>query len=174
MRVATGAARLRAPRRAGADAARGARRSRSRAARAARSSARCASSSAASTTCACNWKVFVDNYLDGGYHVNTSTRASRASSTTRQYRTEIFAAPTSRSRRPSATPAARAATTSRERIGEGALYAWIYPNLMLNRYGPILDIELVVPLGPDRCEVVFDYWFTTSEADAARRSSTRA
>jgi len=25
-------------------------------------------------TLECNWKVFVDNYLDGGYHVRISTR----------------------------------------------------------------------------------------------------
>ena len=30
----------------------------------------------------CNWKVFVDNYLDGGYHVRICTRVSTACSTT--------------------------------------------------------------------------------------------
>ena len=37
--------------------------------RAAAASTRCTSSSAAHYTFDCNWKVFVDNYLDGGYHV---------------------------------------------------------------------------------------------------------
>jgi len=29
-----------------------------------------------------------------------------------------------------------------ERIGEEAIYAFVYPNFMLNRYGPILDTKL--------------------------------
>ena len=37
--------------------------------RAAQPVSRCISSSAALTRLNCNWKVFVDNYLDGGYHV---------------------------------------------------------------------------------------------------------
>jgi choline monooxygenase len=30
---------------------------------------------------------------------------------------------------------------------------------MLNRYGPILDTNWVVPTGPATCRVVFDYFF---------------
>ncbi|HRE92195.1 MAG TPA: SRPBCC family protein, partial [Myxococcota bacterium] len=45
------------------------------------------------------------------------------------------------------------------RIGAGALYAWVYPNLMMNRYGPVLDLNVVVPTGPETCRVTFDFWF---------------
>ena len=45
------------------------------------------------------------------------------------------------------------------RMAGGAIYAFVYPNLMLNRYGPVLDTNLVLPLGPDRCRVVFDFFF---------------
>lgn len=31
---------------------------------------------------------------------------------------------------------------------------------MLNRYGNILDINLVLPLGPDRCLTIFDFFFS--------------
>ena len=50
-------------------------------------SSRCTSSERREYTLACNWKVFVDNYLDGGYHVNTVHPAWPACSTTPQYRT---------------------------------------------------------------------------------------
>ena len=53
-------------------------------------------------------------------------------------------------------------------VGSEAVYAFVYPNLMLNRYGPILDTNLVVPLGPERCEVVFDYSFQDTEGEQAR------
>ena len=56
----------------------------------------------------------------------------------------------------------------RERIGKGALYAWVHPNFMLNRYGPILDINWVRPLAADRCEVVFDYWYPESSGADGR------
>ena len=41
---------------------------------------------------------------------------------------------------------------------ESAAYAFVYPNLMLNRYGPWLDINLVEPTGPQSCQVRFEYF----------------
>ena len=41
---------------------------------------------------------------------------------------------------------------------QSAAYAFIYPNLMLNRYGPWLDINLVEPTGPQTCTVRFQYF----------------
>jgi choline monooxygenase len=40
---------------------------------------------------------------------------------------------------------------------------------MLNRYGPVLDTNLVRPLGPRRCEVVFEHFVDpTIAADAEK------
>lgn len=36
--------------------------------------------------------------------------------------------------------------------------------MMLNRYGPWLDTNVVTPTGPATCRVAFDYWL---EADRA-------
>ncbi|KAM4090196.1 hypothetical protein ACJW30_09G041500 [Castanea mollissima] len=49
-----------------------------------------------------------------------------------------------------------------DRLGPKALYAFIYPNFMINRYGPWMDTNLVLPLGPRRCPVVFDYFLEAS------------
>jgi choline monooxygenase len=106
----------------------------------------------------CNWKVFVDNYLDGGYHIAHLHGGLASQLALDAYRTELFGTWNLQSAPADPAPSFRG-LDFRERIGQGALYAWLHPNFMLNRYGPILDTNWVVPLGPERCEVVFDYWF---------------
>ncbi|KAF3591799.1 hypothetical protein DY000_02027585 [Brassica cretica] len=49
-----------------------------------------------------------------------------------------------------------------DRLGSQALYAFVYPNFMINRYGPWMDTNLVIPLGPRKCKVVFDYFLDPS------------
>ena len=55
-----------------------------------------------------------------------------------------------------------------QRLAGGAIYAWLHPNFMINRYGPIMDTNLVLPLGHDRCEVRYDYFFRETEGEAAQ------
>lgn len=98
----------------------------------------------------CNWKVFVDNYLDGGYHVEYLHPDLAAGLDLENYETllqENFSIQRCRT------------AAEDERLGRGAVYAFLYPNVMFNRYGRVLDINLVLPDGPDRCVVVFDYYF---------------
>lgn len=113
---------------------------------------------------ACNWKVFVDNYLDGGYHVAEVHAGLAAQLDLDGYRTEIDG------RVSLQLCASGSGGTSddrgfKERLGEGAVYAFVYPNFMLNRYGPILDTNWVLPLGPTRTLTVFDYYFDAALAD---------
>jgi len=49
------------------------------------------------------------------------------------------------------------------------LYAWRYPNFTLNRYGPCLDSNYILPLGLSRCTVVYDFFFEESKSDEAKR-----
>ena len=98
----------------------------------------------------CNWKVFVDNYLDGGYHVEYLHPDLAAGLDLENYETlvkENFSIQRCRS------------SDEDKRLGRGAVYAYLYPNVMFNRYGKVLDINLVLPLGVDRCLVIFDYFF---------------
>ena len=39
---------------------------------------------------------------------------------------------------------------------------------MINRYGPIMDTNWVLPLGPDRTRVHMDYYFEETEGEAAQ------
>jgi choline monooxygenase len=115
----------------------------------------------------CNWKVYVDNYLDGGYHVSVLHKALAGQLDLDTYVTELFERLSFQScRAPEEAPAAAAGDFA-ERIGDEALYAFVYPNLMLNRYGPILDTNLVVPMGHDRTRVIFDFYFRDTEGATA-------
>lgn len=109
-------------------------------------------------TLQCNWKVYVDNYLDGGYHVAHLHKGLAGQLDMDSYRTEIFERYSIQS-----GAGASGETTSgadfAERIGDRVLYAWIYPNLMINRYGPMMDTNWVLPRGHDETDVIFDYYF---------------
>jgi choline monooxygenase len=112
----------------------------------------------------CNWKVFVDNYLDGGYHVAHLHGGLASRLDLESYTTEVLgdvSLQTCRAGGDSSPPAADFA----ERIGEGAVYAYVYPNFMLNRYGPILDTNWALPLGAERTLTVFDYYFDARTVD---------
>jgi choline monooxygenase len=115
----------------------------------------------------CNWKVFVDNYLDGGYHVPHLHHGLASQLDVGSYRTECFGRHSIQTCGPNPNATFRGADF-RERIGAGAIYAWLHPNFMLNRYGPILDVNWVRPIAHDRCSVEFDYWFSETEGEKAR------
>jgi len=106
----------------------------------------------------CNWKVFVDNYLDGGYHVPHVHRGLDSVLSSREYTIEIgdsFCLQWS----PLVSEGADARTGA-VRQGDRAFYYWIYPNLMINCYGRAMDTNLVIPRGVDKTEVIFDFYFT--------------
>jgi choline monooxygenase len=119
-------------------------------------------------TLACNWKVYVDNYLDGGYHVPHLHHSLSSVLDYTEYTIENFdrfclqASPIDSH--------GADATTAAVRKGR-ALYYWIYPNLMLNWYEGHLDTNLVVPLGVDRCKVVFEFFFDDLAAAEANAQS---
>lgn len=116
---------------------------------------------------ACNWKVFVDNYLDGGYHVSHLHGGLAGQLDLNAYTTEVFdrfsiqscTTPTDRKEGSDNAAGTGAEGDFVERLGSGALYAWVYPNLMINRYGPMMDVNWVVPLESGRTLTVFDYYF---------------
>lgn len=115
---------------------------------------------------ACNWKVFVDNYLDGGYHVPHLHKALSSVLDYKQYTIEnedrycLQSSPMVESDEDAATGATRK--------GDRAWYFWQYPNFMINCYAGYMDTNLVVPLDTDHCRVIFDFYF--DDVSEARRS----
>jgi choline monooxygenase len=120
---------------------------------------------------ACNWKVFVDNYLDGGYHVPHLHKALNSVLDYSSYTIESgerFCLQSS----PMVTDGAEEQTRS-VRTGDRARYYWIYPNFMINSYAGAMDTNLVIPRGIDTTDVVFDFYFEdASEAARARNAAS--
>jgi choline monooxygenase len=114
----------------------------------------------------CNWKVFVDNYLDGGYHVPHLHKALSSVLDYKQYTIEnedrycLQSSPMVASSHDAATAATR--------TGDRAWYFWQYPNLMINCYEGYMDTNLTLPIDADHCRVIFDFYF--ADISEARRS----
>src|ERR1700728_7077 len=105
----------------------------------------------------CNWKVFVDNYLDGGYHVPHLHKGLNSVLDYKQYTIEnedrycLQSSPMVASDEDASTGAVRK--------GDRAWYFWQHPNLMINCYEGYMDTNLVVPVVVDHCHVIFDFYF---------------
>ena len=118
----------------------------------------------------CNWKVFTDNYLDGGYHVPHLHKGLNSVLEYQQYTIEnedrycLQSSPM--------TSSSDSAVASARR-GDRANYFWQYPNLMINCYQGYMDTNLVIPLNAGRCRVIFDFYFdkTGGEHEAYNRQS---
>ena len=116
----------------------------------------------------CNWKVFVDNYLDGGYHVPHLHKGLNSVLEYKHYTIEnedrycLQSSPMVASNEDAATAATR--------TGDRAWYFWQYPNFMINLYRGYMDTNLVLPDGVDRCTVIFDFYFDDVSESAAERN----
>jgi choline monooxygenase len=105
----------------------------------------------------CNWKVFVDNYLDGGYHVPHIHGGLSSVLDNSKYKIESGERFCLQSSPIESTKGE--AQTAALRMGERAYYFWLYPNFMINGYEGVMDTNLVIPRGVDKTEVIFDYYF---------------
>ncbi len=116
----------------------------------------------------CNWKVFVDNYLDGGYHVPHLHKGLNSVLDYKQYTIEsddrycLQSSPMVTSSEDDATAASR--------TGDRAWYFWQYPNFMINLYQGYMDTNLVLPDGVDGCKVIFDFYFDDVSESATQRN----
>lgn len=104
----------------------------------------------------CNWKVFVDNYLDGGYHVPHLHKGLSSVLDYKQYTIENEDRYCLQS---SPMVASGDAVTAAARKGDRAWYFWQYPNLMINCYQGYMDTNYVIPIDTDHCRVIFDFYF---------------
>jgi choline monooxygenase len=105
----------------------------------------------------CNWKVYVDNYLDGGYHVPHLHKGLNSVLDYSHYTIETGERYCLQSSPMVASE--EDAQISATRKGDRARYFWLYPNFMINIYQGVMDTNLVLPLGTNRCRVVFDFYF---------------
>ncbi|MEO8215640.1 MAG: SRPBCC family protein [Acidobacteriota bacterium] len=106
----------------------------------------------------CNWKVYVDNYLEG-YHIPIVHPSLFRELDYPNYRTEtkryysIQHAPVKRPDR------------IRTKGGQDpqAQYFWVFPNLMLNVYPDNFSTNRIVPLGPEKTLTIFEWYYERSD-----------
>jgi len=109
---------------------------------------------------ACNWKVYVDNYLEG-YHIPIAHPGLMREIDYSQYRTDTFRyhsqqfAPIRAMKADDAAERAYAPGTGLQE----ALYFWIFPNLMLNIYPDNISTNLIVPISHERTLTIFEWFF---------------
>jgi len=123
----------------------------------------------------CNWKVYVDNYLEG-YHITIAHPGLMREIDYAQYRTDTFRyysqqfAPI-RAMKPS---------DAGERFyapGKGlqeALYFWIFPNLMLNIYPDNISTNVIVPLSVDKTLTIFEWFFHDADSPTTKERIEKA
>jgi choline monooxygenase len=117
---------------------------------------------------ACNWKVYVDNYLEG-YHIPVVHPSLHKEIDYDSYRVEphryssIQHAPL----RPLVGGAAdRKYDPTKAGVPE-AVYGWIFPNIMLNIYMGQMQTNVVIPVSHDHTIVAFEWFASDPPADPA-------
>lgn len=114
---------------------------------------------------ACNWKVYIDNYLEG-YHLPYVHPALTQVVDYADYRSELA---------PWYSLQHSPITDPDGPYGDGtAYYYFIYPNLMLNVVPGRLQLNRVIPTGLDSCTVDFDYYFADDPDIIARAGKDMA
>jgi len=106
----------------------------------------------------CNWKVYVDNYLEG-YHIPIVHPSLMRELDYNAYETVTgrYCSLQHAPMRP-----ARPGVERRYSYDDGntqALYYWIFPNLMLNVYPDNFSTNLIVPLSHDKTLTIFEWYF---------------
>ena len=101
---------------------------------------------------ACNWKAYVENYLEG-YHVPLIHKALDAEIDATRYTVTL-----------DGRIAIHEAPLKRPGRGLEGLWAWAWPNIGFNVYGSGVMVERMAPLGHDKTRL--DYIFLTPEGEA--------
>ena len=123
----------------------------------------------------CNWKVYVDNYLEG-YHIPIAHPGLMREIDYAQYRTDTYRfhsqqfAPIRAMKQEDTIERLYAPDTG---IGE-ALYFWVFPNLMLNIYPDNVQTNLIVPLSHEKTLTIFEWFFHDAASEKNRERIKRS
>jgi choline monooxygenase len=120
----------------------------------------------------CNWKVYVDNYLEG-YHLPMVHPGLHRELDYDNYKVEPH-----RYFSIQHAPMRAVRDESNDRLYDPrsadipeAVYEWLFPNVMLNVYLGQMQTNVVLPMGHDRCKVVFEWYATDPPANAEQDST---
>ncbi len=111
----------------------------------------------------CNWKVYVDNYLEG-YHIPIAHPGLYREIDFAQYQVETQRYYSSqyapiRANRESAENQPRDRRILRSDGEQNALYYWVFPNWMLNIYPDNMSINIILPINHEQTLTIFEWYF---------------
>ena len=108
----------------------------------------------------CNWKVYIDNYLEG-YHLPAAHPSLFRELDYANYRVDTFRYYSSQYApiRPPRHGHDEERRYGADQAGSRALYFWIFPNFMLNVYPDNLSSNIILPVGHNQTLTIFE-WFT--------------
>ena len=112
----------------------------------------------------CNWKTYVDNYLEG-YHLPSVHPGLNRELDYNAYVVEPHAGYV---RQFSPIRGAQPGDTAPRRYQEAREdlttdYFWIFPNWMLNCYADNVSLNIVLPLAPERSLAIFEWYLPEKE-----------
>jgi choline monooxygenase len=114
---------------------------------------------------ACNWKVYVDNYLEG-YHLPVVHPGLYKELDYDQYRVETYRY---YSRQHAPVRPVRESEESRQYAraapGDEPQYYWLFPNIMLNVYFGQMQTNVVEAIDHQRTRVIFEWYALEPPAD---------
>jgi choline monooxygenase len=121
----------------------------------------------------CNWKTYIDNYLEG-YHLPSVHPSLNREINYNAYTVEPYPHYV---RQWSPIRGAQSGDTTQRRYqqasdGLTADYFWIFPNWMLNCYPDNISLNIILPLGPERTLAIFEWYLPEKDlgSDAARKA----
>ena len=111
----------------------------------------------------CNWKVYVDNYLEG-YHLPIAHPGLFREVDYDLYRVETHRYYSKQNAPIREVGQGEVRDRRYVRSGEAeedALYYWVFPNVMLNVYLDNTSINIIIPVGHDKTLTIFEWYFET-------------
>jgi choline monooxygenase len=121
----------------------------------------------------CNWKTYVDNYLEGFHlptvHPGLNRELDFNAYTVEPYPTHVRQFSPIRGEQPG-DPSPRRYQEARDDLTTD--YFWAFPNWMLNCYPDNVSVNMIVPLETERTLAIFDFYLLEKDlGSAAGRAS---
>ncbi len=111
---------------------------------------------------ACDWKVYVENYLEG-YHVPALHPSLRAEIDWNTYRVEVHG--------DDGVVTHHTAASAEVNPVYGGLWAWLAPNAAINVYRNGMSLERMAPAGPGAMTVEYSFLFRDDASNDERASA---
>ena len=121
----------------------------------------------------CNWKTYIDNYLEG-YHVPSVHPGLNREISYSEYSIETYPQYVRqwtpiRGAQPGDTTPRRYEQATQDLTAD---YFWIFPNWMLNCYPDNVSVNIVLPLAPERTLAIFEWYLPEKDlgSEAAHKA----